>query len=110
MIRAPPRFTRTDTLFPYTTLFRSRITIEKKPTAALCARELDGGPKLVRDHFALEAVERIGENEPAIAGLSDTERAGFGDHGRPLVEKVRGGGADMAGADHEMATDTQCMR
>src|SRR3546814_8895141 len=24
MIRRPPRFTRTDTLFPYTTLFRSR--------------------------------------------------------------------------------------
>src|SRR3546814_3278951 len=29
MIRRPPRSTRTDTLFPYTTLFRSRIT---KPT------------------------------------------------------------------------------
>src|SRR3546814_7566750 len=25
MIRRPPRFTRTDTLFPYTTLFRSRM-------------------------------------------------------------------------------------
>src|SRR3546814_5023800 len=28
MIRRPPRSTRTDTLFPYTTLFRSRIKIE----------------------------------------------------------------------------------
>src|SRR3546814_1622237 len=27
MIRRPPRSTRTDTLFPYTTLFRSRIHI-----------------------------------------------------------------------------------
>src|SRR3546814_13265733 len=26
MIRRPPRSTRTDTLFPYTTLFRSKIT------------------------------------------------------------------------------------
>src|SRR3546814_5280116 len=26
MIRRPPRSTRTDTLFPYTTLFRSRMT------------------------------------------------------------------------------------
>src|SRR3546814_1129663 len=26
MIRRPPRYTRTDTLFPYTTLFRSRST------------------------------------------------------------------------------------
>src|SRR3546814_21143049 len=28
MIRRPPRSTRTDTLFPYTTLFRSRIDAE----------------------------------------------------------------------------------
>src|SRR3546814_6381362 len=28
MIRRPPRSTRTDTLFPYTTLFRSRHTIK----------------------------------------------------------------------------------
>src|SRR3546814_12181523 len=27
MIRRPPRTTRTDTLFPYTTLFRSELTI-----------------------------------------------------------------------------------
>src|SRR3546814_17401970 len=27
MIRRPPRSTRTDTLFPYTTLFRSRMTV-----------------------------------------------------------------------------------
>src|SRR3546814_20179799 len=28
MIRRPPRSTRTDTLFPYTTLFRSLLTVE----------------------------------------------------------------------------------
>src|SRR3546814_8226132 len=28
MIRRPPRSTRTDTLFPYTTLFRSKVAIE----------------------------------------------------------------------------------
>src|SRR3546814_5336858 len=28
MIRRPPRYTRTDTLFPYTTLFRSRAVRE----------------------------------------------------------------------------------
>src|SRR3546814_15579136 len=27
MIRQPPRSTRTDTLFPYTTLFRSRVAV-----------------------------------------------------------------------------------
>src|SRR3546814_2008834 len=36
MIRRPPRSTRTDTLFPYTTLFRSlRFVLA---TSALCAR------------------------------------------------------------------------
>src|SRR3546814_8343515 len=28
MIRRPPRSTRTDTLFPYTTLFRSRLLVQ----------------------------------------------------------------------------------
>src|SRR3546814_12348166 len=28
MIRRPPRSTRTDTLFPYTTLFRSELTLK----------------------------------------------------------------------------------
>src|SRR3546814_5834580 len=28
MIRRPPRSTRTDTLFPYTTLFRSRLAVD----------------------------------------------------------------------------------
>src|SRR3546814_1416684 len=31
MIRRPPRSTRTDTLFPYTTLFRSKDTFEREP-------------------------------------------------------------------------------
>src|SRR3546814_10621746 len=37
MIRRPPRSTRTDTLFPYTTLFRSRI-------CAVLARVIDAHP------------------------------------------------------------------
>src|SRR3546814_13990001 len=35
MVRRPPRSTRTDTLFPYTTLFRSR---SRKSTATYCCR------------------------------------------------------------------------
>src|SRR3546814_6522778 len=44
MIRRPPRSTRTDTLFPYTTLFRSftiadarQIAVSRLPTTATCA-------------------------------------------------------------------------
>src|SRR3546814_8914049 len=29
MLRRPPRSTRTDTLFPYTTLFRSRVEVQR---------------------------------------------------------------------------------
>src|SRR3546814_5534887 len=40
MIRRPPRSTRTDTLFPYTTLFRSGCDLTKlaglTPAAAIC--------------------------------------------------------------------------
>src|SRR3546814_2339141 len=35
MIRRPPRSTRTDTLFPYTTLFRSKIRLLLKAGAAV---------------------------------------------------------------------------
>src|SRR3546814_8626898 len=35
MIRRHPRSSRTDTLFPYTTLFRSSRTSERKPTLHL---------------------------------------------------------------------------
>src|SRR3546814_2647611 len=37
MIRRPPRSTRTDTLFPYTTLFRSRILRHECRRAAIFA-------------------------------------------------------------------------
>src|SRR3546814_9700930 len=36
MIRRPPRSTRTDTLFPYTTLFRSKWKIDAASTALAC--------------------------------------------------------------------------
>src|SRR3546814_1892560 len=38
MIRRPPRSTRTDTLFPYTTLFRSRERPERPAQAVGCTR------------------------------------------------------------------------
>src|SRR3546814_13634985 len=41
MIRRPPRSTRTDTLFPYTTLFRSRLirnAKERRPRSAAACR------------------------------------------------------------------------
>src|SRR3546814_13819068 len=47
MIRRPPRSTRTDTLFPYTTLFRSTL---ERPTR--------GGAAVVSEHGDLRRLDR----------------------------------------------------
>src|SRR3546814_6071345 len=50
MIRRPPRSTRTDTLFPYTTLFRSRhrasgrVRRDRPPRPGFHAADGDRGP------------------------------------------------------------------
>src|SRR3546814_11354584 len=54
MIRRPPRSTRTDTLFPYPTLFRS----ERGHPAALAAAEETGAAMAARRHPA-RRVERL---------------------------------------------------
>src|SRR3546814_11020216 len=48
MIRRPPRATRTDTLFPYTTLFRSPRTVVGAPTGTLPDEILTPGKGQVR--------------------------------------------------------------
>src|SRR3546814_2995493 len=56
MIRRPPRSTRTDTLFPYTTLFRSKF-IEKYD---IVAAEGDGSMRLIWVGLALALVPTDG--------------------------------------------------
>src|SRR3546814_3689190 len=40
MIRRPPRSTRTDTLFPYTTLFRSLINVWPEESTGIAPKDL----------------------------------------------------------------------
>src|SRR3546814_1110368 len=58
MIRRPPRSTRTDTLFPYTTLFRSLIDSQSVIPASACgeAADFDTSDILPRvlDEFTVE--------------------------------------------------------
>src|SRR3546814_17133738 len=63
MIRPPPRSTRTDTLFPYTTLFRSKAN----PHQALLRA-------LVAEGFGLECVS-LGELEHVFSTLPDLDPA-----------------------------------
>src|SRR3546814_16452324 len=48
MIRRPPRSTRTDTLFPYTTLFRSEATLPPELPRLRLHHPCDGGGANVR--------------------------------------------------------------
>src|SRR3546814_1727676 len=68
MIRRPPRSTRTDTLFPYTTLFRSLA-------AGTCARIFTGAPVPagadcveMQENAVVEADQRIRFTRPMVSG------------------------------------------
>src|SRR3546814_20416975 len=62
MIRRPPRSTRTDTLFPYTTLFRSKVF----PMAILSARAATAPVFLSALALALAAVAQQAQAENMI--------------------------------------------
>src|SRR3546814_18481290 len=71
MRRQPPRATRTDTLFPYTTLFRSRR----------CGWDIDLGAKSREARFALgpwqQVLSDVGESlRSHHAGIAGLELAG----------------------------------
>src|SRR3546814_19158945 len=62
MIRRPPRSTRTDTLFPYTTLFRSAQADMDMPVSQRGHAELLGDPRRKpRANRAMRVAHRIGE-------------------------------------------------
>src|SRR3546814_16359648 len=66
MIRRPPRSTRTDTLFPYTTLFRAIADLRAFDTAGVLTSRLD----------AIEAIAAPIRDRVALT-LDPTERPGF---------------------------------
>src|SRR3546814_18923088 len=61
MIRRPPRSTRTDTLFPYTTLFRSDVAVigRVEPAAKNVLKRLLVPVKPAADHAGLGAEQRF---------------------------------------------------
>src|SRR3546814_12540001 len=74
MIRRPPRSTRTDTLFPYTTLFRSDtglLTPFRKAHPSLPPKETcESAP--VHSHQVCPAIDRrcrVGTSEKGVAKL-----------------------------------------
>src|SRR3546814_19093184 len=61
MIRRPPRSTRTDTLFPYTTLFRSEPTLVPQYYTET---------EVIADEGVVEAIEESGAAKPKGNSLS----------------------------------------
>src|SRR3546814_19618728 len=87
MIRRPPRSTPTDTLFPYTTLFRSHFRVEVEAAGGEAARTDD------LEHRERHFLDRIGEliGVPAIlviaaVGVDRPENAEGGGGGDLMLE------------------------
>src|SRR3546814_6408056 len=94
MIRRPPRSTRTDTLFPYPTLFRSHVAERDVGAARRNDRQRSEGFRAVAPMLRVTAVD--GEALHALDALRHLLAADRGAHD-PLqvghVEAVVGGGA-----------------
>src|SRR3546814_18727252 len=79
MIRRPPRSTRTDTLFPYTTLFRSFRRLRRAPGAGFLEVRL-----ICAGRWVLEKT-RAGSQRWVSTPLADTALPqGFGPNTQPL--------------------------
>src|SRR3546814_2292773 len=80
MIRRPPRSTRTDTLFPYTTLFRSAKEI--KGLIGDSVEKVGNGSKLVEQagktmEEIVTSVKRVTDIMAEISAASKEQRAGI---------------------------------
>src|SRR6056297_1321114 len=89
MIRRPPRSTRTDTLFPYTTLFRSDLDAARARIGAVEGGAATPDTFLVVEHLETlleariatiedEAVRRDHRGRPEVLPVGPVDRAGGG--------------------------------
>src|SRR3546814_11325126 len=71
MLRRPPRSTRTDTLFPYTTLFRSDEVLRRKVAVKVLHPHLGADDTFIT-RFRQEAVAAARLTHPGIVSIYDT--------------------------------------
>src|SRR3546814_4252570 len=119
MIRRPPRSTRTDTLFPYTTLFRSfapgRHLAQRPRRLAGIGRDQEFGAlgALRIGASGLDRLERDVEAPAAHAQLGDQRGGGFRQRlaglGARLAERV-GGLAPVARSEEHTSELQSLMR
>src|SRR3546814_1887433 len=76
MIRRPPRATRTDTLFPYTTLFRSLAPLEKfEKTPVMQIRKIESKCSTAADAVKCQAYELLSVAQSRIVGVEAAVRS-----------------------------------
>src|SRR3546814_19915782 len=86
MIRRPPRSTRTDTLFPYTTLFRSELNTARERKEFLDSQYQDLTEAIETLEDAIRKIDR--ETRELLQETFDTVNKHFGD----LFPRLFGGG------------------
>src|SRR3546814_18938676 len=115
MIRRPPRSTRTDTLFPYTTLFRSRSRRDREGTAAVARHDAQypAEPLLRND---LQYRWRAGRSRAALSLLRAPDLTDVRCRGNePLVRLRRcqctpaAQGASLTGRSEERRVGKECV-
>src|SRR3546814_14996538 len=88
MIRRPPRASRTDTLFPYTTLFRSLRSLRAQP--AQPRKALADDTRLVTgcDPSCAERTARTFSGLPHLRRCTRSLGSGCGDHDEGLRRRT----------------------
>src|SRR3546814_3018722 len=79
MIRRPPRSTRTDTLFPYTTLFRSNASPRPSPPCRLSRIAIIEGAEKMPRYFTDEHEWIEVDGDTATVGITDYAQSQLGD-------------------------------
>src|SRR3546814_12389853 len=112
MIRRPPRSTRTDTLFPYTTLFRSPLQKGGLQSARGLLANAGAVPGV---HLTVLGVAGVGRDSPGAVHAVDSRSFGAGSvlraagalrHHHVLPAEAVGEpdhGSDAAAVEHDLA-------
>src|SRR3546814_10529739 len=98
MIRRPPRSTRTDTIFPYTTLFRS------------CLQKISTGPDREGQRIMLVGVPKEIKNHEYRVGLVPASVRELVHHGhKVMVETGVGEGIGCTDRSEEHTSEVQSL-
>src|SRR3546814_18712746 len=104
MIRRPPRSTRTDTLFPYTTLFRS--SRRKVASPAGCVTHHPNAPSLASDAISNLSVAPAASTKSTDRGAWVCDRCASR---APFVESSKGGSAWTGNAGTSGSNRVKCV-